>query len=390
MTPALGHRPGNLGPDEVSDVGPPRGGFEAAAAGAIIAPTMRVPAVKYASTSDGYRIAYADVGEGRPLVLMPWPILGLALWRAPDARPLLDALSGRFRLIHFDRRGQGLSTRGLPGSHDVEDYILDLQAVVNAAGLDRFVLFGTSFLAHVAVRFAAEHPDRVEALILDGMQIQRAWDNALAHSDLARSDWDLFLHTFSSSFWIGPDRGNAYALNRESWEQTDFLTMARAAEGFNAKALLSRLEAPVLLAASRHLAPGRPFAPGGDDARSVAALIPNVRLVFFEYFGSYLASEGSEPPALVTAIQAFLADLSDDGQPRRTSKVDQVQSGLSPRQREVLGLIAGGMTNREIAEALVLSERTVQRHIADIYAKIGARNRAEATAFALGRPSPTD
>jgi DNA-binding CsgD family transcriptional regulator len=57
--------------------------------------------------------------------------------------------------------------------------------------------------------------------------------------------------------------------------------------------------------------------------------------------------------------------------------------GLSQRQLEVLRLVAQGKTNREIAAELVLSERTVQRHIADIYAKIGARNRAEATAIAL-------
>jgi DNA-binding NarL/FixJ family response regulator len=47
--------------------------------------------------------------------------------------------------------------------------------------------------------------------------------------------------------------------------------------------------------------------------------------------------------------------------------------------------VAQGKTNREIAEALVLSERTVQRHIADLYARIGVRNRAEATAFELNR-----
>jgi DNA-binding NarL/FixJ family response regulator len=58
---------------------------------------------------------------------------------------------------------------------------------------------------------------------------------------------------------------------------------------------------------------------------------------------------------------------------------------LSSRQLDVLRLIARGKTTREIAEALVLSERTIERHIADMYAKIGARNRAEATAYALSR-----
>jgi DNA-binding CsgD family transcriptional regulator len=60
-------------------------------------------------------------------------------------------------------------------------------------------------------------------------------------------------------------------------------------------------------------------------------------------------------------------------------------AGLSERQVQVLRLVALGKTNREIADKLVLSERTVQRHVADVYAKIGARNRAEATAFALDR-----
>ena len=57
--------------------------------------------------------------------------------------------------------------------------------------------------------------------------------------------------------------------------------------------------------------------------------------------------------------------------------------GLTQREVEVLTHLAQGQTNREIATNLVLSERTVQRHISNIYTKINARNRAEATTFAL-------
>jgi len=57
--------------------------------------------------------------------------------------------------------------------------------------------------------------------------------------------------------------------------------------------------------------------------------------------------------------------------------------GLTAREVEVLRLLAAGHTNREIAEALVLSARTVERHISNVYAKISVRNRAEATSFAL-------
>ena len=57
--------------------------------------------------------------------------------------------------------------------------------------------------------------------------------------------------------------------------------------------------------------------------------------------------------------------------------------GLTQREVEVLLQLAQGKTNREIARELVLSERTVQRHISNIYTKIHVRNRTEATTFAL-------
>jgi DNA-binding NarL/FixJ family response regulator len=56
---------------------------------------------------------------------------------------------------------------------------------------------------------------------------------------------------------------------------------------------------------------------------------------------------------------------------------------LTRREVQVLSLLAGGRTSKEIAEQLSLSVTTVQRHVANIYAKIGARNRAEATGYAL-------
>ena len=56
---------------------------------------------------------------------------------------------------------------------------------------------------------------------------------------------------------------------------------------------------------------------------------------------------------------------------------------LSHREVEVLRLLAAGRSNRAIAAALFLSPRTVQRHVANLYLKIGAHSKAEATAYAL-------
>ena len=58
-------------------------------------------------------------------------------------------------------------------------------------------------------------------------------------------------------------------------------------------------------------------------------------------------------------------------------------AGLTTRELEVLRLVAAGHSNREIADILGLSLRTIERHINNLYAKIGARGKADATAYAF-------
>src|SRR3972149_4278618 len=77
---------------------------------------MELPPVQYVTTSDGFNIAYAAVGTGRPFVFAPLPFSDLGYYaKAPaDEFPMLEGLATRFRLVLFDGRGQGMSTRGLP------------------------------------------------------------------------------------------------------------------------------------------------------------------------------------------------------------------------------------------------------------------------------------
>ena len=88
--------------------------------------------------------------------------------------------------------------------------------------------------------------------------------------------------------------------------------------------------------------------------------------------------------ALKRSVEAQLA-----GEPSATaasSPADGVapRAGvLTARETEVLGLLAGGKTNREIADQLVLSVRTVEQHVANVYGQVGARNRAQATTYAI-------
>jgi pimeloyl-ACP methyl ester carboxylesterase len=118
---------------------------------------MDVPPVQYVTTSDGYSIAYTVAGSGRPMIFFPPGFMNLELlWRYfPD---WMEGLAARFRLICFDARGEGLSTRGLPDDLSLEDCLRDVEAVANRAGDESFIFYALGARGHDAVRFALANP----------------------------------------------------------------------------------------------------------------------------------------------------------------------------------------------------------------------------------------
>jgi len=75
---------------------------------------MDAPPVRYAKTADGFGLAYIVRGQGIPFVFLPLAVNHVRLsWEISSAGSWLTAASERFHLVHFDNRGQGLSTRGL-------------------------------------------------------------------------------------------------------------------------------------------------------------------------------------------------------------------------------------------------------------------------------------
>jgi DNA-binding NarL/FixJ family response regulator len=79
---------------------------------------------------------------------------------------------------------------------------------------------------------------------------------------------------------------------------------------------------------------------------------------------------------------AVAAVLAAAGQPRPPLR-PPVAGGLTDRQLEVLRLVAEGLSNPQIATRLVVSRRTAERHVQDIYARIGVSSRAAAALFAM-------
>jgi DNA-binding NarL/FixJ family response regulator len=93
------------------------------------------------------------------------------------------------------------------------------------------------------------------------------------------------------------------------------------------------------------------------------------------------------------ARRARLAVTSEAEQPAVAASLDEHPFGLTPRELEVLGLLAEGLDNREIAEQLFISPKTASVHVSNIYGKLGVESRVAAatTAHSLGLAgSPRD
>ena len=124
--------------------------------------------IRFCTASDGVRIAYATSGAGPPLVKPANWITHLEYdWESPVWRHWLRELSREHTLIRYDERGCGLSDREVPNLA-FETWVHDLEAVVDAAGLDRFPLLALSQGCAVAIEYAVRHPERVSHLVLYG------------------------------------------------------------------------------------------------------------------------------------------------------------------------------------------------------------------------------
>lgn len=124
--------------------------------------------VRFCTTADGVRIAYSVTGHGPPLLRAPHWLTHLEYdWHTPIWSYWLDELSRDHSLVRFDQRGCGLSDWDA-ADISFEGWLRDLEAVVDAAGVKRFAVFGMSQGAAIAIEYAARHPERVTHLLLLG------------------------------------------------------------------------------------------------------------------------------------------------------------------------------------------------------------------------------
>jgi pimeloyl-ACP methyl ester carboxylesterase len=159
--------------------------------------------VRYCTTEDGVRIAYCGEGEGPPLVACPHLFESFSLdYLFPDLHRIRSASQAGHYVVRYDARGTGLSQRDTDDlSH--EAFVRDLEAVVQASGVERFALVATGFSGAVGIDYASRHPDLVDRLVLWGANARltdqlpeealRGW------AEFARTNWQLAAQTLADA-----------------------------------------------------------------------------------------------------------------------------------------------------------------------------------------------
>ena len=124
--------------------------------------------IRFCTAPDGVRIAYSIAGKGSPIVRVGNWFTHLEFdWNAAPLRHMLEGLAEHRQLVRYDVRGTGVSQRDV-ADIAFDDFVRDLGAVVDAAGLDRFALLGVSQGGPVGISYVARNPGRVSHLILLG------------------------------------------------------------------------------------------------------------------------------------------------------------------------------------------------------------------------------
>ena len=336
--------------------------------------------VEFCRTAGGHRVAYAQAGSGRPLVMLPgWLSHVEQLWTHPAAASARAKLARSHRFIWYDRLGCGLSDRtGFTPS--VDDDVDQLEAVLAAANVERCSLVGYSWGGPAAATFAARHPERVDRLVLyatyaRGAAVTTA-ERHEAFTALLRSNWHLGTLALGTMFVpnaSGRDLRWFARFQRAATSADVAVMLLDEMRHHDVRSALVRITVPTLVLANRY----DPVI-GAEHAREVASLVPGAVLHVLEgnEHEPFIRDSGD----VVDAVLDFV-----DGRPLRPAR-RRVPSGagLSPRETEVLRLLAGGAANKSIANELGIKPATVERHVSNVYRKLGASGRADAALAAAG------
>jgi pimeloyl-ACP methyl ester carboxylesterase/DNA-binding winged helix-turn-helix (wHTH) protein len=273
--------------------------------------------IRYCSSPDRHRVAYAISGTGPPLVKAANWLTHLDLeWDSPIWAHWLDAFSRKHRLVRYDERGCGLSDWEV-ADFSLDAWVDDLDAVVEAVGLDRFPLLGLSQGGAVAIAYAVRHPERVSRLVLFGayargrlVRASSADEREEAELDLQlgriawRHDDPTFRQVFAGQFLPDANRATWDAFNDLQRATTSIENVVRFLDVFariDVSDLASQVRCPTLILHSRHDLRVPP-----PQATELAALIPDSRLTFLDSCNHILLEHEAAWPVFRADVERFL------------------------------------------------------------------------------------
>ena len=309
--------------------------------------------IRFLTSSDKLKLAYAISGSGPPLVKTANWLNHLEYdWESPVWRHWFRLFSRHHRFLRYDPRGSGLSD-WTDTNLAFEWQVQDLEAVVDAAGLDRFTLLGISQGASVAIAYAARHPGRVSKLVLHGGFVQ-GWMRRDAETErtgrawveLVRVGWGqqtpAYRRMFAQLFipdatteqmdWFGE-------LQRRTTTPEIAALIMEASGNIDATARMAEVRAPTLVLHPRSDAIV-PF----DQGRVMAAGIPGAKFVALDSRNHLMIENEPAWHRFVSAVSEFLEWEMPAADPGATA--DERGSGgpgvcefqrcvLDPRTREL-------------------------------------------------------
>lgn len=336
-----------------------------------------IPEVRFARAADGVTLGYQVFGQGPVLVWLPSLSNIVAQWRVPALRAAYLGLARHLTVVLYDGRGTGTSDRRIDlDDLGVDAHLRDLEAVLDGAGIARASLLGYYHSVTTAIAYAARRPERVGRMVLFGgsPRLREVMSPAQTQAllSLVDQDWGLFADAAATA-WFGWDRAASGRWVAESFRTATTAPVAKAlfeaARAIDVTAEVERVRAPTLVI-HRQRDEQMPV----EVSRRLADRLPDGRLAELR---------GTTPTLFIEDPATDLRLVTDFVVGGRSARPAVSPNALTPREREVLSLLPSGDSNAEIGRRLGIAVHTVERHLASIYRKLGARGRTEAAAYAM-------
>ena len=264
------------------------------------------PEVRYCTTKDGVRIAYTVSGQGPPVLLCWDPIASHVQleWSHPVMGRALRESIRHNTLVRFDARGCGLSDRVM--GHDLDDYVLDIEAVVERTGLQAFSLEAGQSTVPTAVVFAARHPEQVIRMVLiDGfLRWRDVLDTAPVQALVAavKVDWTLATEAIGFMvFGLGREANVVHGEHIRRCIGPEYFDPIDVAATWDASQAARSVRAPTLV--MKHQ--GLQYATM-EMTKDLVARIPNAQMVLIQ--GTW----ADDIEARVRRTMGFLNDAPED------------------------------------------------------------------------------